>query len=181
MPELLDAIEIEPERTDGKRHLAARLGADGNDSRRSCPSFDCPRRDPLRFSACAGPAGDDQRRHANARVYDITDGANRHEDERGVRASQVLIEALIGGKRSEGRKRGGWCLRDFRKAARSRCTPAAPSRAHRRNHGLSTYVPVGEKLSAEASTANRDVPIFMGHGSDDPIIPLVRGEQSETC
>src|SRR3989449_5640435 len=43
---------------------------------------------------------------------------------------------------------------------------------------LSTYVPVEEKLSAEASTANRDVPIFMGHGSDDPIIPLVRAEQS---
>src|SRR2546426_1102157 len=40
------------------------------------------------------------------------------------------------------------------------------------------HAPVREKLSAEASTANRDVPIFMGHGSDDPIIPLVRAEQS---
>src|SRR2546430_136643 len=43
---------------------------------------------------------------------------------------------------------------------------------------LSTYVPVGEKLLPEASAANRDVPIFMAHGSDDPIIPLGRAEQS---
>jgi len=43
---------------------------------------------------------------------------------------------------------------------------------------LSTYVPVGEKLLPEASAANRDVSIFMAHGSDDPIIPLGRAEQS---
>jgi phospholipase/carboxylesterase len=43
---------------------------------------------------------------------------------------------------------------------------------------LSTYVPVGEKLSAEASTANRRVPIFMAHGTHDPVIPLDRAEQS---
>jgi phospholipase/carboxylesterase len=43
---------------------------------------------------------------------------------------------------------------------------------------LSTYVPVGETLTAEASAANRDVPIFMAHGSYDPVIPLGRAEQS---
>jgi phospholipase/carboxylesterase len=43
---------------------------------------------------------------------------------------------------------------------------------------LSTYVPVAEELSAEASPANRDVPIFMAHGSYDPVIPLARAEQS---
>src|SRR5207245_1828978 len=43
---------------------------------------------------------------------------------------------------------------------------------------LSTYVPVGGKLGSEASTANRSVPIFMAHGSHDPIIPLGRAEQS---
>src|SRR5258708_26862671 len=43
---------------------------------------------------------------------------------------------------------------------------------------LSTYVPVAEKLSAEASAANRHVPIFMAHGTYDPVIPLDPGEQS---
>jgi phospholipase/carboxylesterase len=43
---------------------------------------------------------------------------------------------------------------------------------------LSAYVPVAEELSAEASPANRDVPIFMAHGSYDPLIPLARAEQS---
>src|SRR5258708_25912719 len=43
---------------------------------------------------------------------------------------------------------------------------------------LSAADPVGESLSAEASTSNRDVPIFMAHGTYDPIIPLDRAERS---
>jgi phospholipase/carboxylesterase len=43
---------------------------------------------------------------------------------------------------------------------------------------LSTYLPIAEKFSAEASAANRDVPIFMAHGSYDPIVPLARAEES---
>jgi phospholipase/carboxylesterase len=43
---------------------------------------------------------------------------------------------------------------------------------------LSTYLPIADKFPAEAGAANRDVPIFMAHGSDDPVIPLARAEQS---
>jgi len=39
-------------------------------------------------------------------------------------------------------------------------------------------VPVAEELSAEASPANRDVPIFMAHGSYDPVIPLAQAGRS---
>ena len=39
---------------------------------------------------------------------------------------------------------------------------------------LSTYVPVADALAAEVSPANRDVPIFMAHGTHDPMIPVAR-------
>lgn len=43
---------------------------------------------------------------------------------------------------------------------------------------LSTYLPKGEQLEAEASAANRDLPIFMAHGAQDPVVHPELGEQS---
>jgi phospholipase/carboxylesterase len=37
---------------------------------------------------------------------------------------------------------------------------------------LSAYVPISKTLEAEMAPANRDVPIFMAHGTADPVIPL---------
>jgi phospholipase/carboxylesterase len=33
-------------------------------------------------------------------------------------------------------------------------------------------------LAVEAAPANRDVPIFMAHGAQDPLIPLARGAEA---
>ena len=43
---------------------------------------------------------------------------------------------------------------------------------------LSTYLPVADTLAAEASAANRDVPIFMAHGLHDSLIPIERAQMS---
>jgi len=181
MPDLLDAIEIET----GKNPAASviwlhGLGADGNDFAPIVPELRLPQL-AIRFVFPHAPVrpvtiNGGMRMRA---WYDITDGANRREDERGVRASQVLIEALIGRERERGTKAGRLVLAGFSQGGAIALHTGL--RHPERIAGimaLSTYVPVGEKLSAEASTANRDVPIFMGHGSDDPIIPLVRAEQS---
>jgi len=181
MPELLDAIEIET----GKNPTASviwlhGLGADGNDFAAIVPELRLPKA-AIRFVFPHAPVrpvtiNGGMRMRA---WYDITDGANRREDERGVRASQVLIEALIGREKERGTKAGRLVLAGFSQGGAIALHTGL--RHPERIAGimaLSTYVPVGEKLSAEASTANRDVPIFMGHGSDDPIIPLVRAEQS---
>ena len=181
MPELLDAIEIET----GKNPTASiiwlhGLGADGNDFAPIVPELRLPQL-AIRFVFPHAPVrpvtiNGGMRMRA---WYDITDGANRREDERGVRASQVLIEALIGREKERGTKAGRLVLAGFSQGGAIALHTGL--RHPERIAGimaLSTYVPVGEKLSAEASTANRDVPIFMGHGSDDPIIPLVRAEQS---
>jgi len=97
-----------------------------------------------------------------------------------VRASQVSIEALIAREKKRGTKAERLVLAGFSQGGGDRAAHRlAPSRAHRRNHGL-VDLRAGrrEKLSEEASTANRRVPIFMAHGTYDPVIPLDRAEQS---
>ncbi len=44
--------------------------------------------------------------------------------------------------------------------------------------GLSTYLPIPEALSDNAREANRNTPIFMGHGTYDPVVPLALGDAS---
>jgi phospholipase/carboxylesterase len=43
---------------------------------------------------------------------------------------------------------------------------------------LSTYLPVSAILEAEASEGNRGLPVFMAHGTQDPVIPAALGESS---
>src|SRR5574337_1102649 len=44
--------------------------------------------------------------------------------------------------------------------------------------GLSTYLVASASTAAEASAANRGVPIFMGHGTHDPVVRLAWAEHS---
>lgn len=44
--------------------------------------------------------------------------------------------------------------------------------------GLSGYLPLAAKAEAERHAANRDVPIFLAHGTQDPIIPIARARAS---
>ena len=43
---------------------------------------------------------------------------------------------------------------------------------------LSCYLPLADRVAAEASAANRDVPIFLAHGTHDPLIPLTRARRA---
>ncbi len=43
---------------------------------------------------------------------------------------------------------------------------------------LSTYLPLHESVAAEASAANRGIPILMCHGVHDPVLPLAFGEMA---
>src|SRR5256885_4495561 len=106
MPEPLAAIEIET----GKNPTASiiwlhGLGADGNDFAPIVPELRLPKT-AIRFVFPHAPVrpvtiNGGMRMRA---WYDIADGANRREDERGVRASQASIETLIGRGREGGTK-----------------------------------------------------------------------------
>ncbi len=43
---------------------------------------------------------------------------------------------------------------------------------------LSCYLPLAESFTQERALASASVPIFMAHGTSDPIVPLARGAAS---
>lgn len=43
---------------------------------------------------------------------------------------------------------------------------------------LSTYLPLHDCFSTEASTANKETPILMCHGREDPVLPIALGTSS---
>jgi phospholipase/carboxylesterase len=181
MRELLDAIEIET----GKNPSASviwmhGLGADGNDFVPVVPELGLQKTS-VRFVFPHAPIRP-VTINAGMRMrawYDVSDGAIRREDEQGVRASQILIEALIGREMKRGTLPRRLVLAGFSQGGAIALQTGL--RHPERLAGimaLSTYIPLAEKLAAEASAANRDVPIFMAHGSYDPLIQLARAEAS---
>ena len=107
--------------------------------------------------------------------YDISDDAIRREDEVGVRASQQSVEVLLAREKSRGISAGRIVLAGFSQGGA--IALQAGLRHGERLAGimaLSTYVPLADRLAAEASAANRALPIFMAHGTADPMIPLAR-------
>jgi len=111
--------------------------------------------------------------------YDISDAAIRREDEAGVRASQQSVEALLAREKSRGIGASRIVLAGFSQGGA--IALQAGLRHGERLAGimaLSTYVPLADKLAAEANPANRGVPIFMAHGTADPMIPIARARES---
>ena len=181
MPGTLDAIEIETARNPAASIIWLHgLGADGNDFAPIVPALKLPGA-AIRFVFPHAPV---QPVTINGGMrmrawYDITDGAIRREDESGVRASQTLIEALIAREKERGTAANRLVLAGFSQGgAIALQTGLRHSERVAGIMALSTYLPIADKFAAEASEANRDAPIFMAHGSHDPVIPLARAEQS---
>jgi len=181
MAGLLEAIEIESAKNPTASVIWLHgLGADGNDFAPIIPALQLPKT-PIRFVFPHAPV---QPVTINGGMrmrawYDISDGAIRREDETGVRASQGLIEALIAREKERGTAAGRLVLAGFSQGgAIALQTGLRHAERIAGIMALSTYLPIADKFPAEAGAANRDVPIFMAHGSYDAVIPLARAEQS---
>lgn len=112
--------------------------------------------------------------------YDIlgTDLARR-EDEAGLRQSLAQIEALITRENARGIPSSRIVLAGFSQG----CAMSLLTGLRHRERlaglvGLSGYLPLAATTAAERSEANRSVPIFMAHGTQDPVVPLARGTAS---
>ncbi len=182
MAELLDAIEIEtaPHPATSVLWLHG-LGADGNDFVPIVGELDLPSV-PIRFVFPHAPMQPVTINNGMVMRawYDIL-GADlaRREDERGVRASQALVEALVAREQARGTPAHRILLAGFSQGGAIALQTGL--RHPERLAGimaLSTYVPIAESLEAEAHTANREVPIFMAHGLYDPIIPVATARRS---
>ena len=112
--------------------------------------------------------------------YDIAmNDISRLPDEGGIRASQAAIERLIARERDRGVDSGRIVLAGFSQGG-AIALQAGLRHANRLGGivALSTYLPLEDSLDAEASSANRATPIFMGHGTDDPVVPVQLAEIS---
>jgi phospholipase/carboxylesterase len=112
--------------------------------------------------------------------YDIlgTDLARR-EDLAGLRQSQAEIEALIARENARGVPSSRIVLAGFSQGcAMSLLTGLRHPERLAGIVGLSGYLPLAETTAAERSEANRDVPIFLAHGTQDPVVAYPRGVAS---
>lgn len=158
------------------------LGADGNDFVPVVPELRLPSALAVRF---VFP-------HAPVRAVTINNGTrmrawydiaaadlSRRADLESVRQSAQQVEALIERERDRGVASERIVLAGFSQGGA--IALYAGVRYARRLAGivaLSTYVVAAESLAAEASPANRGLPIFMGHGIADPVVRYEWGEAS---
>lgn len=115
--------------------------------------------------------------------YDISmNDISRVADERGIRESQAAVERLIARERDRGVDPGRIVLAGFSQGGAIALQVGL-------RHGsrlaaivaLSAYLPLEGSLDAEASPANRATPIFMGHGTQDPVVPLQLAQASKAA
>jgi phospholipase/carboxylesterase len=103
----------------------------------------------------------------------------QRQDEAGIRASIAELEALIARENQRGVPTQRIVLAGFSQGG---AIALAGGLRHAQTLGgivaLSTYVPLMEHSATELSAANRSTPIFMGHGSVDPIVPQALGQMS---
>jgi len=112
--------------------------------------------------------------------YDIRDGnLNERADLPGVRRSQAQLEALVAREKARGIPDSRIVLAGFSQGGAIALYTALRHPARLAGIvALSTYLIDGAALAQEASSANRDVPIFMGHGTHDPVVRLAWAEAS---
>jgi phospholipase/carboxylesterase len=183
MTQLLDNIEIEtaPNPTIAVVWLHG-LGADGNDFVPLVRELDLTGLPGIRF---VFP-------HANTMPVTINGGyvmrswydivatdLTRREDEGGLRASQLQVEALIAREKARGIPASRIILAGFSQGCAM--TLQTGLRHPEKLAGmlcLSGYLPLSSVAGAERSEASLATPIFMAHGVQDPVVPFARAEES---
>jgi phospholipase/carboxylesterase len=188
MASLLEGIELET----GKSPSAAviwlhGLGADGNDFVPIVDELDLEGAPPIRFVFPHAPVrpvtinnGMMMRAWYDVLFGDL-EGKSKRADERGVRESQAQVEALIEREAGRGIATEKIVLAGFSQGGA--VTLQTGLRYPKKLAGmmaLSTYLPLPESLPQESAPANRHTPIFMAHGVQDGVIPLMMGAGSMT-
>ena len=101
------------------------------------------------------------------------------EDERGLRESQKLIEELIVRENTRGIPSSRIVLAGFSQGGvLALQTGLRQSKPPAGLMALSSYLPMSPMIEVERNAASNSVPIFMGHGITDNIVPLALGRMS---
>ncbi len=101
------------------------------------------------------------------------------QDEAGIRESERRVQALIRRESERGVPPGRIVLAGFSQGGAIALHTGL--RYPERLAGLlalSTFFPLSRTLEAEAAPANRSVPIFQAHGTQDPLVDVGLGEST---
>jgi phospholipase/carboxylesterase len=186
MPQLLETIELET----GTNPTAAviwmhGLGADGNDFVPIVNELDLAGAPAIRFVFPHAPkmAVTINNGYVMRAWYDVAfgdlEGKTKRADEQGVRHSQTQIGDLIAREVARkipsknivltGFSQGGAIA--LQTALRYPDTLAGVM-------ALSCYLPCSDSFAAEATAANAKIPVFVAHGTQDPVVPYAMGKST---
>lgn len=156
------------------------LGADGHDFEPIVPELRLPADLPLRFvfpHAPMRPVTINGGMVMRAWYDIVTLDAEGRADAAGVRESTAILEALIAREQERGVAAEKIVIAGF-----SMGGAIAINTALHTTHALagllalSTYLPLPGEV--DGSSGNRDLPVFMAHGSFDPMLPMQWGRLS---
>ena len=157
------------------------LGADGHDFEPVVPLFKNPDKD-IQFIFPHAPiqpvtinGGMEMRSWYDIKMMDI----GKMPDENGIRESEASLMELIEAQIKAGFKAEQIILAGFSQGGA--ITLHTATRTQHRFAGmvaLSCYLPMPDQLTDEQSGANLNTPLFMGHGTYDPVVPYDLGQNS---
>jgi phospholipase/carboxylesterase len=176
-----EAVEIETGREPtGAVIWLHGLGADGHDFEPVVPELVRPGERALRFVFPHAPIRPVTLNggYAMRAWYDIAALDRRTaEDENGIRASQAAIDTLIRRENARGIGSERIVLAGFSQGGAMAVFAATryPERLAG-IMGLSCYLLLAPRLDSERVAANQSTPVFLAHGTQDPVVPAVLGE-----
>jgi len=179
--DLLDYVEVTT--SDNPSHSVIwlhGLGADGHDFEPVVPYLGLSPRTGVRFvfpHALMRPVTINGGMVMRA-WYDIIEiSASRGQDEAGIRHSATKVRELIEHEVSRGVPASRIILAGFSQGGAMALHVGL--RYEQKLAGimaLSAYLLFPERLEAEFSQANAETPVFVGHGTQDPVVPLFLGQ-----
>jgi phospholipase/carboxylesterase len=175
--ELLDAVVIETEGAPLASVIWLHgLGADGHDFPPIVPALGVPKQARVRFVFPHAPmrpvtinGGMTMRAWYDIKSMDL----ERHVEQEHLEASREQVEAWIAHERELGIPSERIVLAGFSQGGA--IVLYAGLQFGERLGGilaLSCYHPMAELIETRAADANRRVPIFMAHGTRDPVVPI---------
>ena len=180
-----DAVEVETGRTPtGTVIWLHGLGADGHDFEPVVPELVRPGERALRFVFPHAPIRPVTLNggFAMRAWYDIIALDRRGpEDEKGIRASKATIDDLIRRENARGIATERIVLAGFSQGGAMALYAGVryPERLAG-IMGLSCYMLLEESFTAERTPANQATPIFVGHGTQDPVVIPALGQDART-
>jgi phospholipase/carboxylesterase len=182
-----DCVEVEIGQPDSSVIWLHGLGADGHDFEAIVPELRLAPDAALRFVFPHAPVrpvtingGMRMRAWYDIRTFD-RDGP---QDEVGIRESAVLLERLVERERQRGSSYDRIVVAGFSQGGAIALHTALRYRERLAGLvGLSTWLPMAqsfrEEVAGSPDIAGRELPVFMAHGSFDPVLPIELGRSSK--